>query len=618
MLVRSVWAMAMALAAAACSDAPSGGESAAAGGPGAGSGDCPPPEEQPTARPDDVMSFARRLRRVKLVLEGTTPTPEQYEALAALPDDDAREAAIDEAIDEGLEAPAFYEKLVELGHDWIKNAAYRAGASGDAYQGNMSGSLALCGDGTIHAGAYYRPDEIPGYGDTSKVCDDQDIDGNPLAQPRTEKQIEPWWAPGTQVAVLGSAGGNVTEVTDDDGNPVDCGVAAGGYYDPALPAGCSCGPNLVWCWPYMGLSGGHQQAVSAWDEPARLLAHIGWHDRPLSDLVLGNYSVADNMLRALYVRMGRQNAENAAQLDGNTSWWKPDVGDEPRDPLHPDAGDADAWREFVVATLQPDLLSLSDGDAPSGSMDRSYEYDPRTTTAPPEGWPAAGVLTMMGYLSSFERERPRAARTLEIFACKDFSPPDPTLAFPEYDGDPATTGVCLHCHQTIDSVALVFKRWDFTPAFSYYVPWPMIGGLGPWKITPEQLSQEYPYGVVPYARWAQSWLPGTVMTPVTEADIVKNPGAVFLDTLPKGEKLFGAEADGTMGPLGLAKVLVASGEFDRCAAQRLYERFVGRRLDKGTEALYIQKLADKLVEGNRELRPFVRWLLKTDEIRRGL
>ena len=54
------------------------------------------------------------------------------------------------------------------------------------------------------------------------------------------------------------------------------------------------------------------------------------------------------------------------------------------------------------------------------------------------------------------------------------------------------------------------------------------------------------------------------------------------------------------------------------AAQRLYERFLGRRLDKGSEALYIQKLADKLVEGKRQLRPFVRWLLKTDEFRRGL
>ena len=195
-----------------------------------------------------------------------------------------------------------------------------------------------------------RPDEIPGYGDTSKVCDDQDIDGNPLATPRTEKQIEAWWAPGAPVSVLGSAGGNVTEVTDADGNPVDCGVAGGGYYDPALPSGCSCGPNLVWCWPYMGLSGGHQQAVSM--GRAARLSPTRVAERPLSDLCSAT-NVGDTHAAPLYGEWGAK-PENAA-LDDDTTGGSRRRRRAAR-PMNRRKGDPKPAR-VRGGPLQPDLLS---------------------------------------------------------------------------------------------------------------------------------------------------------------------------------------------------------------------------------------------------------------------
>jgi hypothetical protein len=63
---------------------------------------------------------------------------------------------------------------------------------------------------------------------------------------------------------------------------------------------------------------------------------------------------------------------------------------------------------------------------------------------------------------------------------------------------------------------------------------------------------------------------------------------------------------------------VTSGEFDRCAAQKLYERFVGRPLDPELESLYIAALGDEFAKGGRKVKPFVRSLLAKPELRRGL
>jgi hypothetical protein len=578
---------------------------------------CGPEAPAEVEPPNDRMSDTRLMRRILLGLTGTTPTLEQYEAMMSAATPEAREALLRSTLDDALASPKFYERMLRFGHDWLAVGAYTTGASGDAYQGDMSGHLHTCAGNTLHPGAYFHVNESAA---PSKQCNDQDPDGNPAVA--EVHSIEPWWAPGTTVQVLGKAGTNITQVVDSTGKTLDCGIASGGYYDPMLSKGCGCGPNLVWCAPLNGLINGsnHNLALQRrhpYEEPARLFAHMAWHDRPLSDLVLGNYSVGTNWLRALYVRFGRQMGSSA--LDSNTTWWRPDADSAPRDPLHPTPNDPQAWREFVVEDLEPFHLALTPGKARSGSLDRTYSYDPRTTLEAPKGLPAAGVLTMIGAMSSFPRERVRAARFLEMFACQSFSPPPADVHFPPYETDPATGGTCLHCHKTLDPAAIAFKRWDFTPFMSSYVPWPFMPGVGRHRITKEWISGRYPHnGSSPGYRWRNAFLPNTVMTPVTPEQIAANPEAVLLDTMPESYTLLGMHGDGTMGPLGFGKLLVRSGEFDRCATRKLYAMFIGRELNPASEKHFIDKLAKEFVARDRKLRPFIRYLFEQPELRRGL
>ena len=548
--------------------------------------------------PKDLLSDTRVLRRVSLALTGITPPVSKYEALVATAPD-ARAAALDAEIDALLASPGFYEQMVRFGHDWLAVPAYTKGAQGDAYQGDMSGHLFQCGGATAHPGAFYSVGENASPG---AQCD--------VPAPETNI-VEPWWAPGTMVTVLGKAGSAVTTVMDTMGRAVDCGIANGGYYDPSIPGGCGCGPNLVWCSPLSGLGAGsnhdlfNNQRRHPFEEPARLLAHLAWHDRPLSDLIVGNYSVGTNWLRALYVRQGRQQGAT----DVTTTWWKGSTDASARDPIHPTPGDPQAWREFTVETLNPYLLAR-----------RDYKFDPRTTNAAPEGLPAAGVLTMMGSLSAFPRERVRAARFLEMFACSSFSPPPATAMFPPYTGDPATGGTCLHCHRALDPAAIFFKRWDFG-AGSYYVPWPFMPGIGRWRITPAWVSGQYPHSAAdnaPGFRWKNAFVPGTVMTPTTPAQAAMNVEALLLDTMPPTYSLLGATSDGTMGPLGFGKVLMSSGSFDQCAVRKMYSRFVGRELDPAVEGAYLDTLTREFVARDRKLKPFVKYLFTQPEFRRGL
>ena len=565
---------------------------------------CPAEAEPPAFH--DTLEPTRVLRRIAITLTGVPPSSDEYAALAGATTNEAREAILSAAIDKALASPAFYEKVVELGHDWLKTGSYTTGAMGESYWGNMSGDLGTCGGSTKHAGAFYALNELGENGAVTNVCNDLDLAGKPLEM--AVNNVEPWWAPGTKVTIIGRAGGDVRTLTDDKGAKVDCGVPRGGYWDMHLAVGCGCGPNLVWCFPLPGLASGDPRSESMqrrapWEEPARFLGHLAWHDRPLSDLVVGNYSVGNNMLRALYVRMARKIAFAHPELDDDTSWWRP--GGEPRDPLHADKGDPSAWREFEVSKLDPYLLSS-----------RTVSYDPRKTTEAAPGVPAAGVLTMMGSLSTFSRERPRAARFLEIFACQNFVPPPASEPFNAYDGDPATSGSCQHCHRTLDPAAIHFKRWDFSSAG--YVELPIIPGVGEWRVTKAMLTGAYPYDRNPYARWRLSFQPNTVLTPITAAELEANPEAMFLDTMPSTSTLLGQKGDGTMGPLGFGKILLASGEFDRCTTQHLYERFVGRALDPAKEPGYLRALTARFVEGGRKLKPFVRHLLSLPELRRGL
>jgi len=118
-------------------------------------------------------------------------------------------------------------------------------------------------------------------------------------------------------------------------------------------------------------------------------------------------------------------------------------------------------------------------------------------------------------------------------------------------------------------------------------------------------------------RWAAQYLPNTVMTPVTDLDVELNPDTRFLDFAPPDTPLFGQISDGTIGPLGFAKMMVSSGEFDRCTVRRFYQRFMGQTLDPAVHAPYIDELVSVFVGGDRQIRPFVVWLLNRPRFRWG-
>ena len=84
----------------------------------------------------------------------------------------------------------------------------------------------------------------------------------------------------------------------------------------------------------------------------------------------------------------------------------------------------------------------------------------------------------------------------------------------------------------------------------------MIGGANGWR------WDELCSYCEPRTRWAGAFVHDTVLTPIDEATLAAHPDARFIDFLPAGQALLGGVSDGTIGPLGFGKLIVASGEFD--------------------------------------------------------
>jgi len=209
----------------------------------------------------------------------------------------------------------------------------------------------------------------------------------------------------------------------------------------------------------------------------------------------------------------------------------------------------------------------------------------------------------------------RAARWLETFACKEFVPPPSDQKFNEYVRDPSTEGMCQQCHgyMMIDPAAVHFKRWQYAGVSYGQIGESAFPGI--FGINGLRLADFKALNGRPKAAWA----PGLTISPATQEQLMANPNAAFLDfQVPDARlKLFGLDSDGTIGPLGFAKMLVRSGEFDRCAVRKMYQRFVGRDLDPGVETGFIDMLAKKFVEQERKLRPFLQYLMHLPEFRRG-
>lgn len=539
----------------------------------------------------DFMEPTRVLRRITIVLAGRFPRDDEYAELLALtaaeqePWLQTKAAAL-------MEEPEFYAQMLDLGREWIAMPMLPGLGNSPNYGGHQAAVIQPCDDDTVMAGAWTT---------RATYCSGiDDADDSPVAV----RSVEPWWAEGTQIDVLAD-GGKPDAFVDG----VDCGSAIV-QNSGVANVGCGCGPNLAYCYPTTEAGeswnfedrnpdGGRRLL---WEEPARLLAHIAWHDLPFDDLIVGDYSVGPARVRAAYVRWARRTG--ALQMDDEQTWWRGSGWSSATDPHH-DTTDPNGWGEFEISAVQPYLLS-----------DRDVRFDPRVDPRGAlEGIPSAGVLTTVGMLGAYPRERVRAARMLETFACETFAPPPGDIEFAPYEIDAATSGTCQHCHLRIDPAAIHFKRIQISHA-------PLDGynilGVGNWQPAPEWNGNSYPWHRNPWPRMVRSFVADTRMTPVSAAASQADSYSLFIDFLPEDQTLLGTTGDGTIGPLGFGKIVKASGAFDRCAVRRIHERIVGRDLDPTTESGYLDALVDDFVAGGRLVKPFIAALVASESFHRGI
>jgi hypothetical protein len=551
---------------------------------------------EPTrVEPDDDMTPLRVLRRASIALVGAPPTDAEMQKVIMAGTEEQQFAAVDAFVDASLEDTRFYQMMFETARTWMNVPLVNHDADEPEYGPKQQRVLTACPmgsgkEGKIH---YYRDD-------AATACD--------AASPETT--IEPWWAPATQVTLVGYAASTAAMGKgSSNGNPID--IDCTGY-----PEGtCGCGPNGVNCYfdagtypgwaEYLpGNPDGQRRLLN--EEQARLFAHIVWHDKPATDFILADYSVGPTEVQAAYVREAIAGGDKS--MITNDAWWRPSKYSKAlTDPLHT-AGDPKAWREYTVSQVNTFFLA-----------DRNYKYDPRKETQPSKGFPSAGALTTIGFLAAYPRERLRAARALENFACEQLLPPGGDVKFKPYKTDPGREGPCENCHARIDPAAIHFKR--FGKAGQSFEGWgatyfmPGVGDV--WKWDPVWRTGEYPYRGEPFAQWNKWYRPGSRMTPATEAEVNANPYALFLDFLPPEDTLLGQTSDGTVGPLGFAKMIVAAGAFDKCVVRKVHERVMGRDIDPTEEAGYLDTLTQEFVTGGRLVRPFVKSLTQSIYFRKG-
>jgi len=546
--------------------------------------------------PEDELTPLRLLRRASIALLGVPPTDERMQELLAQATPAAQFAYVEDFIDEALEDPRFYDITFEHARRWFNLPLIPRTADAPEYGAKQQRVLTACKAGTANEGAFHYFRDV----------DSADVN---CAAGAAKTTVEPWWAPGTSVTLVGSAANTTnTGQIKPNGAPVDieCNQRAEGT--------CGCGKNAVSCWydpgtypgwaAFLPANADGQRRLLA-EEPARLFAHLVWHNRPATDLILSDTSVGPNEVQAAHINQSL--AGGGLDVLTDESWWNPaSFAGAAVDPHH-EAKDPKAWREYSISARNAFFLK-----------ERDYTFDPRKDPGMSKGFPSAGMLTSLGFLDTYPRERLRAARALETLACEQLLPPGGDVAFNAYETDPGREGPCQHCHARIDTAAAHFKRYaKANHAFEgwgaeYYMP-----GVGKWQWDPAWRTGAWPYGSEPFAQWNKWYLPGSLLTPVTEDEANTNPYVLFLDFLPPELTLLGQTSDGTVGPLGFAKLIVAAGSFDRCVVRRVHERVLGRDIDPVTENGYLETLTASFVSKGRLVRPFIKSLTQSTSFRRG-
>ncbi|MCA0303322.1 MAG: hypothetical protein LCH95_13045, partial [Proteobacteria bacterium] len=154
-------------------------------------------------------------------------------------------------IDATLRKPEFYTTLFEYGREWFSVPLTPSTADAPEYGPQMQRSLQRCPPTSVHAGKWaYARDDWDGFSADGRprVCSNVTRDGGVPE----ETTLEPWFAPGTMVTLVGSAAN-----TRDAGPHGDCNLGPNGS--------CGCGPNAVNCHA-------DYQQYSGWED------YVSWNE----------------------------------------------------------------------------------------------------------------------------------------------------------------------------------------------------------------------------------------------------------------------------------------------------------------------------------------------------
>lgn len=201
---------------------------------------------------------------------------------------------------------------------------------------------------------------------------------------------------------------------------------------------------------------------------------------------------------------------------------------------------------------------------------------------------ASGIMTMPIFLTKYGTRRARAHVLWNAFACKDFIAGNVQLK-PSTEPDLTKREGCNLCHATLEPLSAYFTRIQESS----------------WTYLPAQLfPADNPKCAV--------------------ADVTKMSTAckTYYDpafTTDKSARIRGAYAsmpNAEAGPQGLAKALVSSSDFERCAAENVASSFLGRALTTDDGALQ-DTLAKTFVAGGYKMRAMVKALLKSDAYKKA-
>ena len=119
---------------------------------------------------DPELSYTRLLHRIHLRLRGKPPTIEEYQAILDAPSDQAREALLNEAIEEGLNSQDFYEEVLNFGHEYMGVGNYISNANYPPWKNSIH--MDPCPEGTKHVGRYGVMNYNESAGDSRFICDE--------------------------------------------------------------------------------------------------------------------------------------------------------------------------------------------------------------------------------------------------------------------------------------------------------------------------------------------------------------------------------------------------------------------------------------------------------------